>query len=72
MLKNATLSIENYRDMGQGSAGSIFPYQNSSKMFITSPSSKSVCDVTSGARELQVANLPENSGSYLVVILSER
>jgi len=30
------------------------------------------CDVTSGAQELQVANLPEKFGSYLVVILSER
>ena len=33
---------------------------------------KSVCDVNSAAQELQVANLPEKQGAYLVDILSER
>ena len=35
-------------------------------------SSKSVCDVNSGAGELQVAKLPEKWEAYLVDILSER
>lgn len=33
---------------------------------------KKMCDVTSAAWDLQVANLPEKTKSYLVVILSER
>ena len=47
------------------SAGSMLPYQNSSKIFITSPSTKSVCDVNSGGGKLQVGDLPELQLSFL-------
>ena len=50
------------------SAGSMLPYQNSSKIFITSPSIKSVCDVNSVARILQVAKL--NNPWRLFLLLS--
>ena len=39
------------------SAGSMLPYQNSSKIFINITSPKSLCDVSSDFRELQVANI---------------
>ena len=51
------------------SAGSILPYQNSSKMFITSPSLKSVCDVNSGDHKIQEAKIPRILICLLVILI---
>ena len=68
-LISRTSSLYSWLGFASYSAGSRLPYQNSSKTFITSPSLKSVCDVTSGGGKIQEANMPGISHSRLVVLI---
>ena len=64
---NMGSSLYSLPGLASYSAGSRLPYQKSSKTFITSPSSNSVCDVTSAARVLQVAKLHKPGRQVLLI-----